>query len=334
MMKKQWRVPPNSDHYKNGKFFNLSPTPTLAKGKSMATVLLERINRPRSVTPSAPLPSVKTSLQHLSSDKPAIVWFGHSSYLIECKGVRILVDPVFSGHASPLPGLVNAFKGSDIYGADDFPAIDYLIITHNHYDHLDKRTLSLLMPKISRIYTSLGVGKDITSCSQTNVPVTEMDWWETGQLQENVSLTATPGRHFSGRGLVQRGSLWSSFVLELFGYRIFIGGDSGYDTHFKKIGEMFGPFDLAILECGQYDLAWHNIHLLPEETAQAAIDLNAKVLLPVHWAKFALANHPWNEPPRRLLAKAKELGLRVTTPMIGKAVIVDEVYPDEVWWEG
>jgi L-ascorbate metabolism protein UlaG (beta-lactamase superfamily) len=160
-----------------------------------------------------------------------------------------------------------------------------------------------------------------------------MDWWETEQLQQNISLTATPGRHFSGRGLVQATSLWSSFVLDISGNRIFIGGDSGYDTHFKLIGEKFGPFDLALLECGQYDLAWHNIHLLPEETAQAAIDLKAKVLMPVHWAKFALANHPWNEPPQRLIAKAKELGLRVTTPLIGQAVIINQFYPNDTWWK-
>lgn len=333
MMKKQWRTPPNSDHYSNGKFRNLSPTPTLAKDANLAKVLLERINRSRSAIPATPLPSVKTNLQHLSSDVPAIVWFGHSSYLIVCKGIRILIDPVFSGHAAPLPGLVRAFKGSDIYTPNDFPDIDYLIITHNHYDHLDKKTLALLMPQIKKIYTSLGVGKDIVRCSENNAPITEMDWWETEQLQQNISLTATPARHFSGRGLVQATSLWSSFVLDIFGYRIFIGGDSGYDTHFKLIGEKFGPFDLALLECGQYNLAWHNIHLLPEETAQAAIDLKAKVLMPVHWAKFALANHPWNEPPQRLTVKAKELGLQVATPLIGQAVIINQFYPNDPWWE-
>ncbi|MBN8877343.1 MAG: MBL fold metallo-hydrolase [Sphingobacteriales bacterium] len=334
MIKQQWRTPPNSDHYSNGKFRNLSPTPTLSKDSSMIRVLLERVNRPRAAIPAVPLPTIKTNLPHLFSDAPAIVWFGHSSYLIVCKGVRILVDPVFSGHAAPMPGLVTAFKGSDIYTANDFPAIDYLIITHNHYDHLDKKTLASLLPKIKKIYTSLGVGKDIVRCAGNDLPpITEMDWWETEQLQQSISLTATPARHFSGRGLVQATSLWSSFVLDIYGHRIFIGGDSGYDTHFKLIGEKFGPFDLALLECGQYNLAWHNIHLLPEETAQAAVDLKAKVLMPVHWAKFALANHPWNEPPRRLTVKAKELGLRVTTPLIGQAVIMHQFYPNESWWE-
>ena len=332
-MEKKWRQPSGSDHYSKGKFHNISPTPMLAEDKSWIQVFRERLNRPRNATPAAPLPSIKTDLKLLSSDAPAVIWFGHSSYFIHCRNVNILVDPVFSGYASPVPGLIRAFKGSDIYQAEDFPKIDYLIITHNHYDHLDKKTLVSLMPKVKKIYTSLGVGKDILRCSGQDADITEMDWWEKETLQDNVSLTATPGRHFSGRGLIQGGSLWSSFVLDIFGYKLFIGGDSGYDKHFKQIGDQFGPFDLAILECGQYNAAWHFIHLTPEETAEAAIDLKAKALLPVHWGKFALANHAWNEPPRRLSVRAKELGLKVVFPKIGEEVVIDKSYPDEHWWE-
>jgi L-ascorbate metabolism protein UlaG (beta-lactamase superfamily) len=304
----------------------------LSKDKSFGSVLIDRFRRPHSVVPSHELPSVKTDLRQFSSDAPSVIWFGHSGYLIICKGVRILIDPVFSGHASPFPGMIRAFKGADVYKPADLPGIDYLIITHNHYDHLDKKTIAALLPQTKQIYTSLGVGKYLPLHS-SEIPVTEMDWWETQQLQADIALTATPARHFSGRGLIQNESLWSSFVLQLFGYRLFLGGDSGYGPHFKAIGEKYGPFDLSLLECGQYNLSWHDIHLLPEETAQAATDLHTRVLMPVHWAKFALANHPWNEPPSRLLVKAKELDLAVTTPLIGQAVTIGGEYPSIRWWE-
>lgn len=331
-MNRHWRKPEESDHFSKGKFHNLVPTTTLAKDKSFGRVLMDRLRRPGSAFPSKVLPSVKTDLKQFLSDTPAVIWFGHSSYLLICKGVRILVDPVFSGHASPLPGMIKAFRGADVYTPADFPEIDYLVITHNHYDHLDKKTIAALLPKVRQVYTSLGVGKYLPLYS-SDIPVTEMDWWETQQLREGISLTATPARHFSGRGLVQNESLWSSFVLQFFDHRLFLGGDSGYAPHFKKIGDTFGPFDLALLECGQYNLSWHDIHLLPEETAQAAVDLQTRVLMPVHWAKFALANHPWNEPPDRLLVKAKELNVKVTTPVIGEAVVVGKDYPQTVWWE-
>lgn len=331
-MNKQWRTPQASDHYSKGRFHNLIPTTTLSKDKGFGSVLMERFRRPQSVTPSKVIPSVRTDLRQTGSERPAVLWFGHSSYLIIYRDVRILIDPVFSGHASPVPGMIKAFKGSDAYTPADFPDIDYLIITHNHYDHLDRKTIAALLPKVRQVYTSLGVGKYLP-LHTADRPVTEMDWWETQQLQEGISLTATPARHFSGRGLIQNESLWSSFVLQLPGYRLFLGGDSGYGPHFKSIGEKYGPFDLALLECGQYNLSWHDIHLLPEETAQAAIDLHARVLMPVHWAKFALANHPWNEPPSRLLKKAKELDLHVCTPMIGETVIVGKMYPASHWWE-
>ncbi|PZR24617.1 MAG: MBL fold metallo-hydrolase [Citrobacter freundii] len=331
-MKRQWRKPAESDHFSKGKFHNLIPTAMLAKDKSFGSVLMDRFKRPDTAFPSTVLPSLKTDLKQFSPDTPAVIWFGHSSYLLIYNGVRILVDPVFSGHASPLPGMIKAFRGADVYMPADFPSIDYLIITHNHYDHLDKKTIAQLLPKVRRVYTSLGVGKYLP-LHASDIPVTEMDWWETQQLQEGISLTATPARHFSGRGLVQNESLWSSFVLQFFDHRLYLGGDSGYGPHFKKIGDMFGPFDLALLECGQYNLSWHDIHLLPEETAQAAVDLQTRVLMPVHWAKFALANHPWNEPPGRLLLKSKELNVKVTTPMIGEPVIVGKEYPETRWWE-
>ncbi|HEY9261894.1 MBL fold metallo-hydrolase, partial [Chitinophaga sp.] len=228
--------------------------------------------------------------------------------------------------------MIKAFPGANAYTPADMPEIDLMIITHNHYDHLDKKTLSLLKPHTKIIYTSLGVGKDLQSCLMRGNNITEMDWWETQEVAKDIRLTATPARHFSGRGFKRGGSLWSSFVLQIFGYQLFLGGDSGYDTHFKAIGDKYGPFDLVILECGQYNDNWPFIHMKPEDTVQAAIDLQAKVLLPVHWAKFTLANHPWNEPAIRVTASAAQRGLAITTPRIGEPVIVGEHYPQDHWW--
>lgn len=328
-MKKPERIL-KSRNYKNGAFQNLSATPVVAKNSSWYKVIKDSFNRPKDIRPSQPLPSIKTDLKNLYSENPVIIWFGHSSYLIHIRGKNILVDPVFSGHASPVRFLVKAFAGTDIYTPSDLPPIDLMILTHNHYDHLDTRTITLLNAKTSAYCIPLGVG---VSFQKLHVPsITELDWWETGRITNDIEVTATPARHFSGRGLKRGGSLWCSFVLRLFGYTIFIGGDSGYDEHFKEIGEKFSGFDLAILECGQYNTSWPFIHMMPEETVQASIDLKAKWLLPVHWGKFALANHPWNEPVARAVKKAAELKVNITTPVIGEPVIINESYPVKSWW--
>lgn len=331
-MKKQWRSADESVNYKDKKFQNISPTPALAEGVSYSKVFKEYFKKPATANPAAPIPSVATNLRALKGEEPVIVWFGHSSYLIHYRGKNILVDPVFSGHASPIPGTVKAFAGADIYKPQDMPDIDIMLITHNHYDHLDKKTLAALQPRTGAYYTSLGVGKDIVSCTSGNQQVTEMDWWETQTIAPGITLTATPARHFSGRGFVRNESLWSSFVLKLDNYTLYLGGDSGYDTHFVTIGEKYGPFDIALLECGQYNTAWPYIHMMPEQTAQAAVDLKSRVLMPVHWAKFRLALHPWNEPAERVSAAAALLNLPLTTPMIGEPVYVGKQYPGGQWW--
>ncbi|WP_145716786.1 MBL fold metallo-hydrolase [Chitinophaga japonensis] len=332
-MKKKWRSLSDSAHYQRNKFLNLSATPVMAEGVSFSKLLFDYIRRPSSITPSHALPSVQTDLRALPGDAPVIVWFGHSSYLLHYRDTNILVDPVFSGHASPLPGMIKAFAGTGTYGVTDMPPLDYLLLSHNHYDHLDKKTIAALQPHTGACYVPLGVGRDIGSPAATDLRITEMDWWETVQLPPDMQLTATPARHFSGRGLRRATSLWASYVLQMPGYTIFIGGDSGYDTHFRDIGEKYGPFDLAILECGQYNASWPYIHMFPEQTLQAAEDLQAKALLPVHWGKFALANHPWNEPIRRLTSAASGSGITVTTPLIGEPVVLGHSYPQQQWWE-
>jgi len=228
--------------------------------------------------------------------------------------------------------MIKAFDGSDVYTTEDFPEIDFLILTHDHYDHLDYKTIRKLNTKAKSIYCSLGLASHLIYWGFDENIITEMDWWQTNKLNGGITLTAAPARHFSGRGLKRYKTLWSSFILKTAAYNLYLGGDSGYDTHFKNIGEKYGPFDIAILESGQYNTAWPLIHMMPEQTVQAALDLKAKVLLPVHWGKFTLAMHPWNEPVQRVLKAAASGNLKVTTPMIGEPVILDEIYPDKNWW--
>lgn len=300
----------------------------------MWDVITSLLSKRRGVAPDREIPAIKTDLKHYHSKTPSIIWFGHSSYLIHIDGVNILVDPVLSGHASPVSFVTRAFAGSDLYKAADMPdSIDYLIITHNHYDHLDLDTIKVLAPRVRRVILPSGVREDLERIPIPADAITELDWWETTELTPGSSITATPARHFSGRGLRRNGSLWSSYVLNFGGYTLFIGGDSGYDTHFKEIGNRFGPFDIALLECGQYDMMWPYIHSMPEEVVTEALELQARLVMPVHWGKFALAKHTWAEPIQRFIRAAQHAGVPYATPRIGEPVVLGEMCQHHHWWE-
>ena len=321
-----------SPNYKAEGFENLSDTPMTLQDSSYYDVLKKYFKKDPDAKPATTLPSVKTDLKNPDSKNPLITWFGHSSYFIRIQNKNFLIDPVFSGNAAPVSCMVRAFKGADIYTTDDLPEIDYLVLTHDHYDHLDYKTITKLSPKVKHIICSMGVSSHLVYWGFDPAIISELDWWQTKKLDDKITMTATPARHFSGRGLKRFKTLWSSFILKTDEHNLYLGGDSGYDKHFKEIGEKYGPFDIAILESGQYNTAWPLIHMMPEQTVQAAVDLKAKFLMPVHWSKFTLAMHPWNEPVKRVLEKAGQLNVNVTTPMIGEPVILDESYPDKHWW--
>ena len=325
-----------SPHYKDGQFHNLSYTPTLAEGHSYVDVMYQMFikSKPRN-KPSAPLPSVKTDLLNLPADANVLVWFGHSSYFLQVDGIRILVDPVFSGNASPIPGSVKAFKGTDVYGVSDLPKIDYLLITHDHYDHLDYPTIAVLKPKVANVICGLGVGAHFEYWGYPAINIIEKDWYEEVDLPAGLKLFVQPSRHFSGRSFNRNNTLWASYVLQTPSMTIYLGGDSGYDSHYAAIGEKFGPIDIAILDCGQYNQAWKNIHNLPEDVIQAVKDLKAKRLLPVHSSKFALALHPWDEPLTKITELSAANGMPLITPMIGEAVhLADTTQQFKQWWVG
>lgn len=323
-----------SKQYKKDVFQNLEETNLLAKGASYFGMVTKYFGKGKDREPVTALPAVKTNLRFLPSDKPAIVWFGHSSFLISIDGKKILSDPVFSERPSPVQYAGSkSYPGTMIYHPGDFPDLDIVIISHDHYDHLDYNTIMELKDRTKMFCVPLGVGEHLTYWGVAPEKVREYDWWEGEMVMPGVDITCTPARHFSGRGFRGNKTLWASFVLRTGGYNIFIGGDSGYDGAFKAIGEQFGPFDIAMLECGQYDVQWPDIHMMPEQTVQASVDLKAKTLLPVHWAKFTLALHPWKEPIERAVKHAETLNAHVTTPRIGEPIFLGENFPATRWWE-
>ncbi|WP_300670252.1 MBL fold metallo-hydrolase [Soonwooa sp.] len=324
-----------SANFRNGKFQNLEHTPNFGEGYSMHKVMWDFLTQkvPNKI-PTTLIPTKKTDLQSLKNEEEFLIWMGHSSYYFQVDETKFLVDPVFSGNASPIAGTTKAFKGSDIYQSDDFPEIDYLIISHDHYDHLDFKTLKSLKSKIKKVICGLGVGSHLERWGFDEEQLIELDWYEDAVLEKNIHITSTPARHFSGRGLKRNVSLWSSFVLKSSHHNIFVGGDSGYGKHFKTIGEKFGPFDWAILENGQYNERWHYIHTLPHEMQHVIEDLGAENVIPVHSSKFALAMHSWKEPLEKITENSQGKSFKVFTPMIGEKVDLNNKNQEfGTWWD-
>lgn len=321
-----------SPHYQDNAFQNREETSVESKESNVLKLLGGYWNRSPENEPKQPLPSVRTDLNALPDAQPTFVWFGHSSYLLRHNGFTLLMDPVFGGNASPVSFFGKSFPGSDAYGPADMPDIDVLVLSHDHYDHFDYTTIKALIPKVKQFVVALGVGAHLEHWGVPANRITELDWFETTTVQDGIQLTATPARHFSGRSLARGRTLWASYVLQLPGYRLFLGGDSGYDKTFAQLGAQYGPFDLAILECGQYNELWPSIHMFPEEVVQAGQDLNAKAILPVHWGKFALAYHAWTEPVERFTKRAQAAGMPFATPQIGQPVVLGQPLPQTAWW--
>lgn len=322
-----------SPNYKDGRFQNLEPTTLMTtEGNSFAVMADYLMGKHPDTKPKGKIPSVKTDLQNLPRDENVLIWFGHSSYLAQINGVRILVDPVFSKRASPVPFSVVAFDGADIYAPEDMPEVDYLVISHDHWDHLDYPTVSKLQEKVGKVITGLGVGAHLRRWGFAREQVIEMDWNESQSLP-NAEVTCLPARHFSGRGLSKDKSLWASYLFNIDGTKFYIGGDSGYGKHYKEIGDKFGGVDIAVLEDGQYDKNWSEIHERPEMVIAAANDLRAKKVLPVHNSKFTISNHPWYEPLEKLVPYIGKEPYQIMTPLIGEKIDLDNNNQQfKLWW--
>lgn len=324
-------------NYRNGGFQNLTAQPVeqVAGARHNYGGALRFLFRGKRETakPSYGLPWVKTDLKRPVTGAPEVVWFGHSSVLVKSSGATVLIDPIFSGNAGPIPFLVRAFNGTKHYHAHDMPDIDILLISHDHYDHLDYRTVKKLKDKVKKFVVPIGVGSHLRYWGVVPEKIVELNWYDSVVLP-GVKITATPAQHRSNRTFkAQNKTLWASFVIDLGSYRLFYSGDGGYGDHFKEIGKKFGPFDLALLECGQYSVNWPYTHMMPAQTAQAAVDLQAKLMQPVHWAKFAESNHSWNEPMRLLLPAAENLGVTVSVPRIGESYTLRTPPKQIAWWD-
>jgi L-ascorbate metabolism protein UlaG (beta-lactamase superfamily) len=324
-----------SPNYKDGKFRNTLATPVIAEGHSIGEVLWKQVfNKYPRRFPAHALPAVKTDLLHLTPDANILVWFGHSSCFMQLNGKTFLIDPVFSNNVSPIPATVTPYPGTDIYTAADLPVIDYLLISHDHYDHLDYETVVALKDQTKKVICGLGVGADFERWGYSLDKIIEKDWHEKVTLDSGIIIYTEPSRHQSGRTFKQDKTLWMSYLIQTPDLKIYFSGDGGYDERFAAIGREFGPIDLAVLECGQYDSAWHYVHLLPEEVLKAATDLKAKRLLPDHNSKFTLARHPWDEPLSKLTLLNSRYHISLVTPMIGEVVnLNDSTQQFKQWWK-
>ncbi len=327
-----------SKQYNKGKFNNTLPVPKETSFKETLKIAYAFLTTEvPNGTPKNDLKVEKTDSINIANykDNGRLIWFGHSSFLIQIEGKNILLDPMFGKVAAPHPLLgASRFHKEFPLAVEKLPKIDAVLFSHDHYDHLDYETILKIKGKASHFFVPLGVGVHLESWGVTSDKITELDWWQETKFEE-LTFVCTPAQHFSGRKLNNaQSTLWSSWVITSEKQNIFFSGDSGYACHFKEIGNKYGPFDIALLECGQYNEMWTDIHMNPEETAQAGIDVKAKKIMPIHWGSFKLALHEWTEPVKRLQAKASELNIKVITPKIGENIIVkDTMDTYSNWWE-
>ncbi|MGD7045992.1 MBL fold metallo-hydrolase [Jeotgalibacillus proteolyticus] len=318
------------------KYKNEIPTNMSMGYKSLLSMVKDSVRGVADQRPSKVI-AVESFKQNISlppSDVSSVTWFGHSAFYVEIEGKRLLVDPMFGSRPSPF-----SWAGTKRYERkvsiipEHFSEVDAIILSHDHYDHLDRDSIVQLQTKTKRFIVPQGVGRRLMKWGIPQEKVTEHDWWDELQI-DGLKLVCTPARHFSGRGLFDRNStLWCSWVIYGNETKIFYSGDSGYGPHFKKIGEAYGPFDLTLLECGQYDERWSAIHMRPEETVQAHLDVRGRVLIPVHWGAFTLAFHSWTDPVERVTKAAISHNITISTPQMGESVLIHaNAYPSSAWW--
>ncbi|HAL82754.1 MAG TPA: MBL fold metallo-hydrolase [Mucilaginibacter sp.] len=320
---------------KKGKKFQ-NPVPTDMGGLGiMIPVLKEYIYNKAENVPKKTMGPFKTDVAVYQTPPASglrVTWVGHSGLLIEIDGKRILTDPVWSDRVSftSLFGPKRFFQPP--LTLDELPPLDAVIQSHDHYDHLDKATIKFFAGKDIPFYCSLGVGKHLEKFGIAKNFINEIDWGDSVMIGTDIVLTATPARHFSGRGLTGRNeTLWSSFVIKGPRHNIFFGADSGWFPGFKEIGDVFGPFDLTILEIGAYGKYWPDIHMGPDHASNAHLALKGKLMMPIHWGTFNLAPHAWFEPIERLIGYAEEKHIELFVPEPGMPTEVKPFVSD--WWK-
>jgi L-ascorbate metabolism protein UlaG (beta-lactamase superfamily) len=312
-----------SKQWRNKKFTNIEETNMDISPLQIPKLLYKQFFEKAGREPKARLPVLPIDKEAFlrPSEKMKFIWYGHSVILMRIANKTILIDPMLGPNAAPItPFPIKRFSENTLDLIQDFPKIDLLLLTHDHYDHLDLDRLKLLMPKVKEYYVALGCSRHLEKWGISNEKIKEFDWWSSANF-DGIDITFTPTRHFSGRGLTDRAkSLWGGWILKTETENIYFSGDSGYGDHFKEVGEKLGPFDFAFMECGQYNENWHQIHMFPEESVQAAKVAGARVIMPVHWAGFALAQHHWKDPLERFVKACKDTTQRFIVPLLGEIV--------------
>lgn len=322
-------------NYQDGTFHNLVPTSRGFSWKTFKETLYDYYKGNLNREPQKEIPVIKQTAKEI--DQPnQVVWFGHSAFYVQINGKSILIDPMLTETPSPVSFLSKSrYSNSLPIEITDLPEIDFVFISHDHYDHLDYESIKALQSKTKKYVVPLGVDAHLKEWGVPDSNIHRFNWWEKNEI-DGLEIVFTPSRHFSGRGITDHNAtLWGSWIIKDESHNLFFSGDGGYGDHFKEIGKKYGPFDFAMLECGQYNSRWKDIHMLPEETAQAGVDVKAKVAMPIHWGAFTLSIHDWFEPPERMLKKANDLNLNVITPMIGEIIYLDSLsnYLSVNWWE-
>lgn len=323
-----------SPQWKDDKFENAETTTMSINFQTLPKILYKQFCEKKGREPKDKLPVIPFDKEAFlaPAEKAKFIWYGHSVVLIRMNHKTLLIDPMLGSNASPIaPFGTNRFSDNTLSLIDDFPEIDLLLLTHDHYDHLDLDSIKKLMPKVKKYFVALGVARHLIEWGVDESDITEFDWWD-NRVFENISITFTPTRHFSGRGLTDRAqSLWGGWAFKTDNENIWFSGDSGYGKHFVEIGSKLGPFDFGFMECGQYNENWHQIHMYPEESVQAAIDAGVKKIMPVHWAGFALSQHTWTDPIERFMAACDKTNTSYISPPIGK--LMDITSTDKIaWW--
>lgn len=324
-----------SPNWDGKKFINLIETTMDVNIWNAPKLLRENFKNSKKKSPNSPIPILPFEASKFDTGdvKPKFVWYGHSVCLLQINGANILIDPMLGPDAAPIaPFKSKRFSEGSLEVIDSIPKIDLVLLTHDHYDHLDLESIKRLKAKVDKWFVALGVSRHLEKWGIPHEQITEFDWWD-NILFEEIKITFTPSRHFSGRGALDRAkSLWGGWVFNSPGYNVYWSGDGGYGPHFKEIGEKLGPFDWGFMECGQYHQQWQAIHMLPEESILAAIDAGVAKATPVHWGGFSLAMHSWKEPIERFVEEANEKDMTVYTPQIGEIVNMDLENVQSSWW--
>jgi L-ascorbate metabolism protein UlaG (beta-lactamase superfamily) len=325
--------------YHDGKFENLVPTEVMTGGSTLGLLWRFLTSKTPHAAPPAPLPTQpldSARIRQKTAQTLRVTWFGHSASLVEIGGQNLLLDPMLSVDMGPLSWVTpKRYNPQLAISPQQLPGITAVLISHDHYDHLDYQTIRQLKDKAAHFLVPLGVAAHLRRWGVAEAKIHELDWNDSLQLPGGLTVISQPARHFSGRGLTNRNSTsWSSWVMKTPVHRVFYSGDGGYGPHFGQIGQKYGPFDLALMECGQYDRQWSQIHMMPEQSVQAALDVRARLYQPVHWGAFTEAHHAWNEPVTRAAAEAARRGLPITTPQLGQPVTPGSgPLPQSRWWQ-